>query len=345
MTFFLELINLSRNRLQEESEDMATIKDVAKLAGVSVATVSRALNDSGYVSEESRKKVEQAIKELEFTPNEVARSLFQKSSKIIGLLLPDISNPYFPIVAKGVEDRAQEKGYMVILGNVEDNPEKETTYMKFFSQYNISGVLSVAVVKNSRHTNGPYVLLERASDKEDYSVSTDDVLGGRLAAEAIAKHAKGKVIVIAGPKEVQGSVDRLIGNIEVLKEKYIDYEVFESGTFQISDAEKIAYDLFERYTDFDSVIASNDVTALAIIKEAHKRGLTVPEDLQLIGYDNIPFSQLSSPGLTTIGQPAYDTGYKGATLLLNLIEKKPIHNKKVKLKPELVVRETLRKES
>src|SRR5699024_57196 len=107
-------------------------KEVAKHAGVSVATVSRALNKSGYVGEESKRKVEKAIKELNYVPNEVARSLFQKTSKMIGLLLPDISNPYFPLVAKGVEDCALEKGYIVILGNVEDNPEKEDNYVKFF---------------------------------------------------------------------------------------------------------------------------------------------------------------------------------------------------------------------
>ncbi|MER2064674.1 MAG: LacI family DNA-binding transcriptional regulator, partial [Alkalibacterium sp.] len=111
---------------------MVTIKDVAEYSGVSVATVSRALNNSGYVGEKSRIKVEEAVKALGYYPNEVARSLYQKRSKMIGLLLPDISNPYFPLVAKGVEDYAQKNGYMIILGNVEDNTEKEDMYVKFF---------------------------------------------------------------------------------------------------------------------------------------------------------------------------------------------------------------------
>ena len=118
---------------------MATIKDVAKLAGLSVATVSRGINSSGYVSRESQKKIDAAVKELNFTPNEVARSLYQKKSKLIGLLLPDISNPFFPLIAKGVEVYFSEKGYQVILGSVQENLEKSKQYFQAFQQNNIAG--------------------------------------------------------------------------------------------------------------------------------------------------------------------------------------------------------------
>jgi LacI family transcriptional regulator len=113
---------------------MATIKEVAELAGVSVATVSRFMNNSGYVGKASREKVEKAIKLLDFSPNEVARSLYQKKSKLIGLLLPDIANPFFPLVAKGVEDKIKESGYSLILGNVQGDLEKEKEYLKIFAQ-------------------------------------------------------------------------------------------------------------------------------------------------------------------------------------------------------------------
>lgn len=321
---------------------MTTIKEVAKHAGVSVATVSRALNKSGYVGEESKRKVEKAIKELNYVPNEVARSLFQKTSKMIGLLLPDISNPYFPLVAKGVEDCAQEKGYIVILGNVEDNPEKEDNYVKFFSRYNISGVLSAAVGKKNKHANGPYVLLDRADEKEIYAISTDDLTGGKLAALAVADQVQTKVIVMAGPQDVPGAQDRLAGNLEILKSKQVNYEVFETHTFQIDKAEEVAVKLFESNTNFDTIIASNDVFALATLTEALKRGYRIPEELQIIGYDNIPFSRYTYPGLTTIAQPAYEVGYQGAEMLIRLIEKKEIDQPNVKLKPELITRETVR---
>ena len=119
---------------------MATIKEVAELAGVSVATVSRFMNNSGYVGA-SRAKVEKAIKLLDFSPNEVARSLYQKKSKLIGLLLPDIANPFFPLVAKGVEDKINELGYSLILGNVQGDLDKEKEYLKIFAQNNVAGVL------------------------------------------------------------------------------------------------------------------------------------------------------------------------------------------------------------
>lgn len=321
---------------------MVTIKDVAEYAGVSVATVSRTINNSGYVGEQSRKKVEQAIEALEYYPNEVARSLFQKTSKMIGLLLPDISNPYFPLVAKGVEDRAQEKGYMVLLGNVEDNLEKENSYVKFFSQYNISGVLSAAEGIKNKHSDVPYVLLDRAYGKENYSVSTDDVKGGILAADAIIQRKPKNVIVMVGPREVPGASDRLSGNLKVLNEHSIPYRIFETFTFQVEKAEETAIRFFETFNAIDSVIASNDVFALAMMKEAMKRGYRIPEDFQIVGYDDMPFSRYMYPGLSTIAQPAYQVGYKGASMLFNLIEKRAISQKRIKLEPKLVIRESLR---
>jgi LacI family transcriptional regulator len=321
---------------------MVTIKQVAEYAGVSVATVSRTLNDSGYVGKESRKKVEEAIKVLGYYPNEVARSLYQKSSKMIGLLLPDISNPYFPLLAKGVEDYAQQNGYMVILGNVEDNADKEDMYVKFFSQYNISGVLSAASGKRKNNNRVPYVLLDRALEEENYSISTDDRLGGKLAGQAVLESGGENIIVMAGPRHVSGANDRLSGALSVLNAAGASYRVFETETFQVDKAEETAQKLFNTLKSFDSVIASNDVFALAVMKEAIKRKKRIPEDIQIIGYDDMLFSRLMYPGLTTIAQPAYEVGFKGAKMLVDLIEKKAMINKKVKLEPELISRDSLR---
>ena len=132
---------------------MPTIKDVANLAGLSVATVSRAMNGTGYVSEKAREKIHQAINELNYSPNEVARSLYQKKSKLIGLLLPDISNPFFPLVAKGVEDFLQKKGYQVILGNIQEDNEKANEYLRAFEQNNVAGILSAVENKNRTQSN------------------------------------------------------------------------------------------------------------------------------------------------------------------------------------------------
>ena len=323
---------------------MVTIKEVAEYAEVSVATVSRTLNNSGYVGKESRKKVEKAVKDLEYYPNEVARSLYQKTSKIIGLLLPDISNPYFPLLTKGVEDRAQEEGYMVLFGNVEDQQEKEDTYVKFFSQYNISGILSATEGTKNKNVEShvPYVLLDRAYEQEDFSVVTDDIVGGKIAAQALLERNPKDIIVMVGPRDLPGANDRLSGALQVLRRANVNYQIFETYTFQVDEAERTAQRLFDTFENPDSIIANNDVFALAIMKEALKRGYLIPEDLQIIGYDDMPFSKYMYPGLSTIGQPAYQVGYQGAGMLFDLMEQKSIKQKKVKLAPHLVIRESLR---
>ncbi|MER2064396.1 MAG: substrate-binding domain-containing protein, partial [Alkalibacterium sp.] len=252
------------------------------------------------------------------------------------------SNPYFPLVAKGVEDYAQKSGYMIILGNVEDNTEKEDMYVKFFSQYNISGVLSASTGKKSKNYQVPFVLLDRAVEEEEYSISTDDRLGGKLAAKAIIDSGSKHVVVMAGPKNVAGANDRLSGALSILNEENVSHQIMETDTYKVDKAEETAIELFETFKSFDSVIASNDVYALAVMKEAIKRGSRIPEDIQIIGYDDMLFSRLMYPGLTTIAQPAYEVGYQGAKMLVDIIEKKIIENKKVKLKPKLITRDSLR---
>lgn len=321
---------------------MTTIREVAELAGVSVATVSRTLNNSGYVSESAREKVESAIKELNFYPNEVARSLFQKKSKLIALLLPDITNPFFPAIAKGVEDCVNQRGYSLLLGNVEGDSEKEEKYLKIFEQNNIAGVIS-AVQGNTVHTDKmPLVFLDRISDEQKYAVHSDDYLGGQLAAQAVVERDARKVVIMAGPNDISASALRLAGNREVLEKHSVPYEVFQTSSFHLDLAEETAQQLFNQLSDFDSVIASNDIYALALISEANRRGIKIPEELQVIGYDDIPFSKMITPRLSTISQPAYEIGYKGAELLCNILGNDFETPKRIQLPVTLIIRETLR---
>lgn len=321
---------------------MATIKEVAELAGVSVATVSRFMNNSGYVGKASREKVEKAIKLLDFSPNEVARSLYQKKSKLIGLLLPDIANPFFPLVAKGVEDKINENGYSLILGNVQGDVEKEKEYLKIFAQNNVAGVLS-AVQGSTKEFHGmPFVLLDRVSEDIEFAVHTDDFHGGELAAQAISERQAKHVVIMVGPKDVPSSHDRLSGNLKVLNEKNTPYQLYQTDTYQFDSAEKTAQHFLDQFPHADSVIASNDVYALAVMKEAIKRGIRIPEELQIIGYDDMPFAALMFPGLSTIAQPAYEIGYQAADLLCRHIENKIILKKRIQLPVTLIIRESLR---
>lgn len=321
---------------------MTTIRDVAKLAGVSVATVSRALNNSGYVSISAREKVEKAVKELNFYPNEVARSLFQKKSKLIGLLLPDITNPFFPAIAKGVEDCVNERGYSLLLGNVEGDTEKQEKYLRIFEQNNIAGVISAVQGNPINLKNMPFVSLDRINEEQKYVVHSDDFLGGQLAAQAIIDGKAKKVVIMAGPENVSASKVRLKGNKDILDRYAVPYEIFQTESFHLDLAEETAKAVFNQLSEFDSVIASNDIYGLALITEAHKRGIKVPEELQVIGYDDMPFSKMMTPPLTTISQPAYEIGYKGAELLCNVMERDSVTEKRIQLPVTLIKRETLR---
>lgn len=322
---------------------MATIKDVAKEAEVSVATVSRALNKSGYVSEEAYARIMKAVMKLDYKPNEVARSLYTNSSKIIGLLLPDIANPFFPLIARGVEDFAMEKGYMVLLANVENNTEKEKNYIEFFTQYNISGILSVSNEPKKFDNNTPIILLDRVKKGAYNSVAVDHFKGGQLAAKKVIEHGAMNVLIMVGPREENIALDRLSGAESILKKNNIDYDLIETKTFQVDAAEKIAKQILGKKSKFDSIISSNDIFALEIIKESIKREISIPDELQIIGYDNIPASQYSNPALTTIEQPAYQIGYQGAELLFDLIENNNSLRKNILLEPKVIERNTLRR--
>lgn len=322
---------------------MTTIKEVAKLAGVSVATVSRALNNSGYVSEAAREKVEAAVEELNFYPNEVARSLYQKKSKLIGLLLPDIANPFFPLIAKGVEDSVNQRGYSLLLGNVEDDLDKEKDYLKIFSQNNIAGVISAVHGNLNDLQNMPFVLLDRVESDQNFAVHSDDYTGGMMAAEAIIARNPKEIVIMVGPKEVPSSAVRLAGNQKVLQEHHLNYQLFQTPNFKLELAEQTAEQFFDEFPNVDSVIASNDVYAMAVMKEAIKRGRHIPDDFQIIGYDDMPFSRMMYPGLATIAQPAYEIGFKGAELLCDILEKGFVANSHIQLPVTLKIRESVRK--
>ncbi|AIQ36684.1 MULTISPECIES: LacI family DNA-binding transcriptional regulator [unclassified Paenibacillus] len=323
---------------------MMTIKDVAKIAGVSVATVSRVINESGYVNIDTRKKVEAAIKEMNYTPNEVARSLYKRKSKLIGLLLPDITNPFFPQLARGIEDRMQEHGYRIIFGNSDENEEKELDYIQTFIQNNVIGMISSTNFPEKdiySNLKIPVVFLDRTSN-DSPSVYADGRKGGRLAAQEIIARGSTKITVMQGPAHIKPAQDRFQGAIEVLDEMGITYHVIQTSSFSHTEAEQWAVELFDKYIDTDGVIASNDIVATAVIHEAHRLGKRVPQDLQIIGFDDIPLSSLLSPSLSTIRQPAHDMGREAAGLLIKLIEQDKVEDKIIQLPVSFVERETTR---
>lgn len=323
---------------------MATIKDVAKAAQVSVATVSRVLNDTGYVHTDTKKRVTQAMQELNYFPNEVARSLFKRESRLIGLILPDITNPFFPQLARGVEDEIHAHGFRLLFGNSDEDLEKELAYLQTFKQNQVVGVIAVTNEPESDMYNDdlPVVFLDRTVANAP-SVFADATTGGKMAALELIRRGSRQMTLLKGPAHLQTAQQRFKGALDVLTEKGVDFHVMSTASFSFQEARKSATALFQLYPETDGIIASNDIVATAVIHEALRIGKAIPDEVQIIGFDDIPQSELLFPSLSTIRQPAYDMGREAAKLLIKAIQKQPIHQPVIQMPVSFIERETTRK--
>ncbi|MEK3888390.1 LacI family DNA-binding transcriptional regulator [Bacillus sp. FSL K6-3431] len=303
---------------------MVSIKDVAKHAGVSVATVSRVLNDKGYVSVDTRKKVEESIEELKYKPNEVARSLFKKQSKTIGLIVPDIMNPYFPELARAVEDTAAGLGYNVILCNSDEDEEKEQRYLDVLLQKYVDGIIvssNTLKAKTIHELNIPVVSIDREISKDIPTIVVDNKKGARMATSFLKKIGRQKIAHIRGPNHVVNAAERCEGYKDVVsKEPWFKESYIVNGNYHMETSTEVTLQLLQLHPEIDGIFAANDTMAIGTIKAAHQLGLKVPEDISIIGFDGITLSKATTPELTTIAQPMYDLGEKAATMLVRLIE-------------------------
>lgn len=324
---------------------MATIKDVSKKAGVSVATISRYLNKSGYVGEESKKKIQLAIKELKYSPNAVARSLSTKSSPLVGLLVPDLSNPYFPQLAKGIEVELNKHGYSVLLGSV-DSEAHFVEYLETFKQNNVVGVISSVGVIPVKSKELTIVEVDRISPESRYTVISNDFLGGKTIGERLLETSKCQdILLINGPKNIQKSNERSSGIKHVLKNTQIIINEIETSSFSLEDSKQIVNQLFKLPKLPDTIIAPNDLYAILIVQELLKRNISIPNDVQVIGYDGIDLLEIIFPKIATISQPIYQLGAQAANLLVDIIENGKNESAHIVLDVKFKPGDTLRKKS
>ncbi|UFT98818.1 LacI family transcriptional regulator [Radiobacillus kanasensis] len=304
---------------------MATIRDVAKHAGVSVATVSRVLNNNGYVNDETRKKVMSSIERLEYQPNELARSLYKRSSKMIGLIVPDIMNPFFPELARAVEDIATRKEYTFVLCNSDDQLVKEQKYFNVLKQKYVDGFIVVTSTLTAEHTNGmnvPIVALDRPIAKHIPSFMVDNYEGAKIAVQHLLDNGCKKIAHIRGPEQVYNAKLRLQGYIDTVSHyPWFNENLIVTGNYNLSLAKEVAIKLLKNNPDVDGIFAGNDVMAIGVIKAAEELGINVPNQLAIVGFDGISLGETTSPTLTTIQQPIYEMGSKATELLIKIIEK------------------------
>ena len=325
---------------------MVNIKDVAKYADVSVATVSRFLNQKGYISEQSKEKIEKAIEALNYRPNHIARSLSKKQSQLIGLIVPDIQNPYFPQLARAIEDTALQYDYTVVLCNTDGTPEKEQLYMNRLSQNYVAGLLIATNAMDAKAYEEiaiPVVALDRLIDSGIPTVMTDNFGGAKKGTTHLIECGAKNLVCLRGPKNVKAADERERGFYAAIEGTICDGKTIEAG-FDFNEASGIIWKALTEDPTIDGIFASSDAVAIAAVKMIQSLNKQVPEDIQVVGFDGIDLGKMISPELTTVCQDIYQIGQHATTMLIEQIEGKPLKNKSIVVETQLIVRGTTRKE-
>lgn len=299
---------------------MADIREVAKLAGVSPATVSRVINNTAKVSHDKRERVMQAISETGFVPNEVARSLYKKSARIIGLIIPSIKNPFYTQLAGVIEAAAEQYGYRMFLCDTADILEKEQTAISMLHSMNADGIILTAsndaLQPFLTMGNIPIVMIDRTLSDSTHGifVHCDHYAGGRLAAEHLISCGCRNIVCVRGPQSISSSRARYEAYRDVCMENQLPERVIE--TEDVYAAFEHTDELLERYPNADGIVACNDIIAISIYKALHRKNIAVPDQIQLIGFDDVELASLVTPELTTVAQPIDDIGRKAVELII-----------------------------
>jgi len=328
---------------------LPSIKEVARLAGVSITTVSRVINNKEPVKKETAEKVWEAVHLLNYQPNLLARSLRNQQSKLLGLLVPDIENPIFARLAKHLEEAASKKGYSLIFCNTNDDPEKERNYLEILVQRQVEGIVFSRVsderlfFKTPQLSRIPYIVLDRTLEIEEApTIKLDNYAAGVLAASHLLNLGHKKFACLAGPLKIKICRERFYGFLDTLEKSGIGLreELIEEGDFKIEEGKKAMNRILNSspLEQPTAVFSMNDLMAIGAIQAIKGRGLSVPGDVSVIGLDNIPLCDVVSPPLTTIAQPFDEMAKEGISLLLKLIEGKKIRKTTIVLQPELVIR-------
>ncbi len=324
------------------------MSDVAKLANVSPATVSRVLSNPDLVSKETREKVMEVINKVNYKPHIVARQFRTKETKIILVVVPDITSAFFSRVLRGIEHVAVQNGYQVILGDTENDTEREQEYINLLLQKQADGMVLLTARQDktkleeiSEHF--PMVLACEYMDGLNVpTVSIDNISSARKATEHLIQQGHTKIAHITGPINVILSRDRLRGFQQAMMshDLEIDSAYIQEGDFTFESGYHQMLKLLALETPPSAVFAFNDEMAMGAIKAVKDSHMLIPEDVAIVGFDNIKMASVIEPNLTTIDQPKYEIGKKAMELLLNLINGESLQKKKFVMKDELIVRES-----
>jgi LacI family transcriptional regulator, galactose operon repressor len=332
------------------SDRPATLRDVAAAAQVHPATASRALNPGTrlLVSEETARRVIEAAERLGYRPNPVARSLRTRRSHTIGLLIPDLNNPLFPPIVRGLEDRLAGHGYVALIGNTDGDAKRERLVFDQMRARHVDGfVLATAtlhspILDEAVEADLPVVLMNRTAQGYPFSsVSVDNEQGVRAAVAHLASLGHTRIGHIAGPQEISTGVSRLRGFLDGMRQQGLaaaDSQIVYASGYTIEEGLRCARELLAAHSELTAIAAANDMLAVGCYAAFDELGLRCPEDISVIGFNDMPFIDRLRPPLSTVRFPHYQLGTEAAKLLIERIEGGGGPVKILFLAPELVAR-------
>jgi len=330
---------------------MPTIIEVAQRAKVSIATVSNVIRGTRHVSPALESRVREAISSLDYYPNEIARGLKVKQTRMLGIIIPDITNPFFPEIIRGAEDTAFDRGYFLVTANTDDQVERERRILSALRSYRVDGILLASAtrgkaghIKSIIQAGISVVCLDRSLPgvKTD-AVLLDNVLGSREGVRHLIQIGHRRIGIITGPTCLQTGRERLRGYEEAHNEAgiAIDRNLVLEGDFRDESGYRLTKEIFRKRTKPTAIFVCNGVMAVGVLKAIDEIGIRCPQDIALATFDDLTVDRSFHPHLTVVVQPSYDIGSLGATLLMDRIEGKSKKNPTtVRVAPKLIVRES-----
>jgi LacI family transcriptional regulator len=323
-----------------------SLRDVAKSAKVSVGTVSNVLNRPEVVAADTLARVQATIKDLGFVPNGFARHLRSGNSRTLGLIVPDVSNPFFTEVARGVEDAASKRDYAVFLCNSDESAAKEDRYVNVLIQQQVRGVLITPAdmksdrIDSMRERGIAVALLDREiKGRKQCSVSVDDVHGGQIAIEYLAGLGHTHIAWVCGPDSIPQVADRGAGVSKAAKVAGAKIETIHVSLMNAAKGEEAARKILELAKMPTAIFCANDLLALGVMRVLQENKVRIPDQVSVLGYDNIEFAPSAAVPLSSIAQPSYQMGVTAADLLLNECEEGDSHqHQQIRFQPQLVER-------
>jgi len=339
----------SNKKTRKKPGKAASIYDVARESGVSVFTVSAVVNKKAHVGKRLRERVETAIRKLNYRPNLIARSLANRRTHTIGMIVPDIGNPFFPMVVRGAEDAAQKHGYNLLLCNSDDILDKEERAVEVLLSKRVDGILLTKASESFRppmqqmikDANIPFVLVMRTyTVLTNDAVITDDYHGAYEAVRHLARAGRRRIGLISGPLKISNAKERWQGFHDALKAESLPYEshLVIEGDYRIESGFRAGHALLSHRPD--GIYVANHLMTIGMLKAAEEMGMNCPEDFGLVSFDDYPWLSIFRPRLTTVELPKHQLGSEAAELLIRRITgdtSKPVVRK---LQPELRVRES-----